>query len=128
MPEVQAFKAVPVFFVENVRRSIDWFRDVLGWDEGFVWPEANPDPDYGSVCFGDAVVHLSRCADPAKRQPAHAYVFMRGIDAYGASLAARGVEFEGPKTWEHGMREVALQDPDGNHLCFGEGVESRGEP
>ena len=124
MLEVHAFRVAPVFFVENVRRSIDWYRAALGWDEGFVWPEGSADPDHGSVCLDDAVIHLSRCTDPDKRRPAHAYVFVRGVDAYGAALVSRHVEIEGPETLEYGMREVAVRDPDGNHLCFGEGVES----
>ena len=133
MTDVKASCAIPVFFVESVKRSISWYRDALGWQLDFVWPDDSDDPSYGSVCFGGAMIHLSECNDPSKRQPAHAYVLLSGVDAYGEALACRGVALEGPKTWEHGMREVAVRDPDGNCICFGQSdgqheVPGRGEP
>lgn len=119
---VRAFQAVPVFFVRDVAAAIAWYRDALGWEQGFAWPDDGP-PTYGSVCFGDAVIHLSRCEDPSKRRPAHAYVFTRGVDEYAEELRGRGVEFEGPQTFAYGMREIDLRDVDGNHVCFGQGLE-----
>ncbi len=119
------FQAVPVFFVEDVARSMEWFEQKLGWQPGFVFPEGGEAPSYASVCLGKAAVHLAR-HDPDRHGPgrSHCYVFVSGVDAYHASVVARGLDVEGPKTWHYGMREFVAVDPDGNHLCFGQGVET----
>lgn len=118
----RALNAIPVFQVASVASSIRWYADVLDWQQGFVWPEDSDDPEYGSVCRDDAVIHLSRCSEPAQHN-AHAYVLTRDTDVYAELVRQRGATFEfGPETTDYGMREFSLRDPDGNTLNFGQGT------
>ena len=96
---VEAFSAIPVFFVKDLPRSLAFYRDALGWSVSFVWPEEGA-PEHAGVCLGQATIHLSPCADDAVRPKSHAYMVVRGVDAYAGDLRAWGVSFEGPGRWE----------------------------
>jgi uncharacterized glyoxalase superfamily protein PhnB len=117
--------AATVFVVQDVLRSVEHYRDALGFHTEFT---------YGSPTFYAGVerdgvdIHL-QAASATKRQPGHGAVniFVTDVDALYRELTSRGARtLNEPKDYPYGMRDFDVQDLDGNHLCFG--MESKQTP
>jgi uncharacterized glyoxalase superfamily protein PhnB len=115
--------AATVFVVQDVGRSVTYYRDVLGFSLEFSY---GTPLSYASVERDGVVIHLQAAAD-TKRVPGQGgvYVFFDGdVDALFRDLSARGARIEkGPQDFPYGMRDFNVADLDGNDLCFG--VESK---
>jgi uncharacterized glyoxalase superfamily protein PhnB len=114
--------AATVFVVQDVLRSVEHYRDVLGFRVEFTYG----DPAfYAGLERDNVVIHLQAAAE-TKRQPGHGavYVFVTDVDALYRELSARGARTLGePKDYPYGMRDFDVHDLDGNQLGFG--MESR---
>ena len=127
-----AFKGVtPNLVVRDVAVSTAFYRDVLGFtikqtvpDQApfvFVWLER-----------GDVTVFLNDTAAAAKDLPLFAspvyggtatlFVAVEGVDTLHASLTGRVPLVMSLRTQFYGMREFAVQDPDGHVITFAERV------
>jgi uncharacterized glyoxalase superfamily protein PhnB len=110
--------AATVFVVQDVRRSVEHYRDVLGFRAEFTYG----DPVfYAGLERDNVVIHL-QAAGETKRQPGHGavYVFVTDVDALYRELSARGARTLGePKDYPYGMRDFDVHDLDGNQLGFG---------
>jgi|SRR6185436_12562589 len=110
--------AAPVFVVQDVLRSVEYYRDVLGFRVVFTYGEPT---FYAGVERDDVVIHL-QAASESKRQPGQGgvNVFVTAVDALYRELISRGARpLNEPKDYPYGMRDFDLLDLDGNHLCFG---------
>jgi uncharacterized glyoxalase superfamily protein PhnB len=110
--------AATTFAVRDVARSVEHYRDVLGFRVAFTYGE----PIFYAGLTRDAVtIHLQAAAN-TKRQPGQGsvYVFVTGVDALYRELEERGAELlNEPQDYPYGMRDFNVADPDGNELCFG---------
>lgn len=110
-------RAIPLFGVEDIAAAVNFYRNVLGFAEG--WSRGSP-PTLVQIARDDIEVHLSRRTGSAV---ASSYFLVQGVDAYFAEVRARGakiVEAIGERA--SGMREFVLTDPAGNVLTFGESL------
>ena len=110
--------AATIFVVRDLPRSLQHFRDILGFHEGFTY--GSP-PWYASVERGGLIIHL-QAGDHTKRQPGHAavYAFTDNVDALYEELRSKGANvLQAPKDYPYGMRDFSVADPDGNQLTFG---------
>jgi uncharacterized glyoxalase superfamily protein PhnB len=117
--------AAPVFVVQDVLRSVDHYRDVLGFHTEFTYGEPTC---YAGVERDNVLIHLQAASD-TKRQPGHGAVnvFVTDVDALYQELKSRGARIlDEPKDYPYGMRDFDVFDLDGNHLCFG--MESTPQP
>jgi uncharacterized glyoxalase superfamily protein PhnB len=117
-PTVALCDAAPVLVVEDIIRSTEHYRDVLGFRIGFIYGEP---PYYAGVERDAVVIHL-QAARETKRQPGHGAVniFVTGVDELYRELKARGARtLNEPKDYPYGMRDFDVNDLDGNQLCFG---------
>src|SRR6266480_4925942 len=117
--------AATVFVVRDVVRSVEYFRDVLGFRTEFTYGEPT---FYAGVERDDVVIHL-QAASETKRQPGHGAVnvFATDVDALYRELKSRGARtLNEPKDYPYGMRDFDIHDLDGNQLCFG--MESKRQP
>ena len=134
-----------ILTVRDMRATLAFYRDKLGFEVEACWPDeknpmwANLMLDGQSVMIGanmraeDAKQWCSE--DPAEL--AHklrgieeftkhkhgvgiaTYIAVPDIDAWHATVSKQGVKFQGtPKTQFYGIREVALEDPDGYNFIF----------
>jgi uncharacterized glyoxalase superfamily protein PhnB len=117
-PTASLCGAAPVLVVQDVIRSVEHYRDVLGFRTEFVYGEPT---FYAGVERDSVVIHLQAVKE-TKRQPGHGAVniFVTDVDALYQELKARGARtLNEPKDYPYGMRDFDVHDLDGNHLCFG---------
>ncbi len=110
--------AATLFVVQDVLRSVEYYRDVLGFRTEFTYGE----PTFYAGVERDAVIIHLQAADRTKRHPGHGAVnvFVTDVDALYEELKSRGARLlNEPKDYPYGMRDFDLNDLDGNHLCFG---------
>ena len=119
-PRVTSF--APQFLVDDLNRSITYYRDVLG----FIFD----DPWGGFYAIGrlDGLeLHLKEASkNQAERQHRrdneHLDVSagVEGIEALYTQCVAKGAKILKPLTaTEWGTRDFYIEDPDGYILCFG---------
>jgi uncharacterized glyoxalase superfamily protein PhnB len=113
--------AATLFVVEDVLKSVAHYRDVLGFGVVFTYGEPT---FYAGVERDDVTIHL-QAAHATKRRVGQGAVnvFVTEVDALYQALRARGAHLlNEPKDRPYGMRDFDIEDPDGNHLCFGMGT------
>jgi uncharacterized glyoxalase superfamily protein PhnB len=120
-PKLNAFSAV--FTVSNVGGALDFLVERLGFVEQFRMG----DPATYAIADRDAVsIQLM----PAERGPetlghGRIYVFATDVAALHAELTGRGCPIEmAPADLPYGMREMAVRDPDGNRITFGQEIKA----
>ena len=114
-----------IFVVTDVVRSVEHYRDVLGFAMEFTYGEPM---SFAGVERDGVVIHLE-AASHTKRQPGCGAlnIFVTDVDALYQELKSRGATTLGePKNYPWGMRNFGIQDLDGNYLCFG--MESKQQP
>ena len=115
--------AATLFVVQDVLRSVEHYRDVLGFRVEFTYGEPT---FYAGVERDNVAIHL-QAASETKRQPGHGAinVFVTGVDPLYQELKARGARTtEELADRPYGMRDFDIVDLDGNQLCFGESTSS----
>jgi uncharacterized glyoxalase superfamily protein PhnB len=117
--------AATVFVVQDVLRSVEHYRDVLGFHTEFTYGAPT---FYAGVERDGVVIHLQAASD-TKRQAGQGAVnvFVTDVDALYQELRSRGARtLNEPKDYPYGMRDFDINDLDGNQLCFG--MESTPQP
>jgi uncharacterized glyoxalase superfamily protein PhnB len=110
--------AATVFVVQDVLRSVEHYRDVLGFRVEFTYGEP---AFYAGLERDNVVIHL-QAAGETKRQAGQGavYVFVTDVDALYRELSGRGARtLNEPKDYPYGMRDFDVHDLDGNQLGFG---------
>jgi catechol 2,3-dioxygenase-like lactoylglutathione lyase family enzyme len=109
-----------VLAVQDLQKSADWFRDVLGfrvsWEEGADWRLVERDT---------VRLMLGHCPDekPAADVGAHSwfgYLSVDDVDGLYAELTAHGANCTPPADRHYGMREIVVTTPDGHRIVFGQ--------
>lgn len=121
----------PLIQVFDMRRSLAFYRDVLGFQVVESSPAWGPDAfDWCLLRLGAVELMLNtayeRDGRPAAPDPsrlaAHRdtafYFGCRDLDAAHAQLRATGADVEAPVTTSYGMRQLHLRDPDGYGICL----------
>jgi catechol 2,3-dioxygenase-like lactoylglutathione lyase family enzyme len=121
----------PNLLVRDIARSTAFYRDVLGFqikqtvpDQApyvFVWLERDGVP----VFLNDPAVIEKDVAGAAARPAggtATLFFVLTSVDAYHAKVAPHAKVIMELKTQFYGMREFAIEDPDGHILTFAERV------
>ena len=124
----QFTKLTPNLVVANVERSLSFYVDTLGFSRGMTVPEESPFV-FASVTSGPVEIFFNDAAVATNEYPAFA----------GRSIGATGtlfIELEGRvddlhdrvkskvkvvmplETKFYGMREFAIEDPDGYVITF----------
>jgi uncharacterized glyoxalase superfamily protein PhnB len=107
---------VPELPVVDVERAQQHYRDALGFEIGWLYP----DKGIGSVSRGQAVIFFRRRNQPF--EPAVHWMFAEDIEAAYQELKSLGANIVDPlevKPW--GIRQFTVQDLDGNIFYFHNG-------
>jgi lactoylglutathione lyase len=124
-------KLTPNLLVANVERSLAFYVDRLGFARGMTVPEQSPFV-FASVTNGSIEIFFNDAATAVKEYPAFAgkplgatgtmFIEVEGVDALHDRLKA-SVKIVMPiVTQFYGMREFAIEDPDGYVITFAERV------
>ena len=125
LPTATLSSAATLFVVQDVTRSVEHYRDALGFHTEFTYGEPT---FYAGVERDGVVIHL-QAGDHTRRLPGHGAVniFVTDVDALYQELKSRGaIILSEPKDYPYGMRDFDVNDLDGNQLCFG--MESKRQP
>jgi len=104
---------VPELPVADVERAQQHYRDMLGFEIGWL----SPGKEMGAVSRGDVAIFFRRTQPPFARV-VH-WVFAHDLDASYIELKASGANIVEPlelKPW--GLRQFTVDDPDGNRFYF----------
>lgn len=118
---------MPFFIVEDVLKSIAFYRDRLGFQVDFLGPDGDPffailRRDRVSLMVKAIVPEVQAVPNPSRHPWAawDAYVHTPSPDALAAELQGRGVALRTPVADNgDGLRGFEVQDPDGYVLYFG---------
>jgi catechol 2,3-dioxygenase-like lactoylglutathione lyase family enzyme len=114
-----------VLLVEDVRRSVEYYRDRLGFEVDLY--DANPQ-HWGYGRRDGCSVHYA-CFEGVGARPnseavppdlVDVYVYVDDVDALHEELARRGADLLGPPARRgYGMYDFRVRDPHGYVLAFG---------
>lgn len=121
-------KLIPVMRCRNMRRSLDFYTNVL--DFIIKYPDSTADDDFVTIINDQAEIELS-ISDGTIRTILNIHV--EDVDNLFEKYVSRGLDTSGKKqspvhqgpldqTW--GMREFYITDSDGHTLRFGRPVTS----
>jgi catechol 2,3-dioxygenase-like lactoylglutathione lyase family enzyme len=127
--------AATLFVVRDVLRSVEYYRDVLGFHTEFTYGEP---VCYAGVERDHVAIHLQAASD-TKRQPGHGgvNVFVTDVDALYEELKSRGARTlnepkdlpvrharfrhrgsgRQPSLLRDGVEAAALNSRSGRHIC-----------
>lgn len=115
--------AVPILYSTDIRRSLDYYVNVLGFQNRWEW--GNP-PTFGGVSKDS--VEIFFCKEDQGNPGTWLSIMLDNVDEFYESIKDKGViKLTAPKTMEWGMREMLVQDPDGHIIRFGHGASSEEE-
>lgn len=132
MKNPSTWRASPILGVPDVRRSAEYYRDVLGFELDPIDGVFQPSPDepggvYAIVKRGACWVHFQIRRDPPPPRPNRpaferdVYFYVDDVDALHADLVRRGARVAGPpQRAPYGIREIEVVDRDGHRLTFGQ--------
>ena len=122
----------PFFIARDVDRSLDFYRDRLGFT--VVFQEVEPPhqtPFFAIVSRDGAMLFLKGSGEPTPNPNRYpwarwdAYFLVPDPDALAAEFEGRGVSFsDSLKDTRDGLRGFELVDPDGYVLFFGRPTSS----
>ena len=124
------FGVLPVFLVDDIVQTVEYYRDVLGFEVDFLY---GTPPAYASVSRNDAIINFSRSEPPGRRNSITNAGTGNGTDAYIVVSDVDDVFFEiqshGGKivtdliTQEYGMREFQIEDCNQYRLALAEEID-----
>ena len=125
-------KLTPNLLVANVERSLAFYVDTLGFSRGLTVPDESP-LVFASVTSGAVEIFFNDAVTAANEYPAFAgkpigatgtlFIEMQGVDALHDRLKA-SVKIVMPLVTQfYGLREFAIEDPDGYVITFAERVK-----
>ena len=118
-------KVVPMFHVSDVRRTVEWYRDI-GFAVKATYDDSAGGLSFAIVSFGTGEVMFSsggRMSDHHRRE-VDLYVYTEDVDGLYDRIKHKVEIVEGPHNMFYGMREVIVRDLNGFWLTFGQEVDA----
>jgi catechol 2,3-dioxygenase-like lactoylglutathione lyase family enzyme len=114
MPTVD--KTIPVMFVQDLKRSIEWYTRVLGFRVRFEYDE------YIGIELDGAQIHLAQrgAPDGMHLKSGCQLHFVSGIDEFVAAIVATGQSLAASLKNHGNMWGATVRDPDGNDIYIGQ--------
>lgn len=116
----------PSFIVANLKTSVSFYVDKLGFEVRFIGPDG--DPFWAIVGCDNISIFLKEIAPDIKSIPNHtrhqwarwdAYISAAEPDSLFEEYHSRGVVFHQPLLDDDGLRGFEVRDADGYVLFFG---------
>ncbi|MDP6446382.1 MAG: VOC family protein [Pirellulaceae bacterium] len=120
----------PMLQVQHIERTIEFYRDILGFEVTAVWPEDKPtwcSLERGGVRFM-FYTEEQRGPAPPPKVSGTIYIDVDDAEALCNELANRVDLLWGPEVYHYGMLEFAIRDVNGFTISFGSPAKSGVEP
>jgi uncharacterized glyoxalase superfamily protein PhnB len=121
------FGVLPVFLVDDVVQTVEYYRDVIGFEVDFLY---GTPPTYASVSRDDAIINFTLSDPPGRRNSVSKAGVGNGVDAYMVvsdvdevyeELKEHGANVVVPiASQEYGMREFHIQDLNNYRIAIAE--------
>ncbi|MFT3701168.1 MAG: GNAT family N-acetyltransferase [Agriterribacter sp.] len=112
---------VPILYAADINKSIEYYTRVLDFDDSWIWDDA---ASFGGV--GKEAVRIYFCKGSQGNPGTWLAIDIEDVDSYYIKVKERGANIiNPPQTFEWGMREMLVEDPDGHRIRFGQGVSIR---
>lgn len=112
-------KSNPILFSSDIKRSIQYYIEVLEFEQSWVWGEPT---DFGGVVKND--VEIFFCLNGQGHPGTWMTIIVDNVDEYYEKIKANGARIvEAPVNQEWHMREMYVEDPDGHILRIGHRIE-----
>lgn len=124
--------ASPSFTVNDLEKSLAWYRDVLGFGVEEIWKEdgqvVGVSLKAGDVSFMIGQDDWKKGRDRRKGEGFRMFCLTKGnVDRLAERIQARGGRLDhGPTDQPWGVRDISVTDPDGFKITIA--VERRGNP
>ncbi len=125
-PTRQFLHLTPVWFTDDIPRTIRYYEETLGFQMDFDYG----DPVfYAAVSCGGLQIHLRHLDQPPAKEEREAdlidlYVTVADMDRLYSEMVGRGAKIVyGPVEQEYGMKEFYVEDCNGYRLAFGQPTE-----
>lgn len=124
--ETRLRSIAPFFIVSNLKKSIAFYRDVLGFSVQMTVPE--PEPFFALLRRDDAELSLKEIGPEVSPRPNHtkhewakwdASVFVENPDAVAEEFTQKTKLRTELADTDDGLRGFEVEDPDGYVLFFG---------
>jgi catechol 2,3-dioxygenase-like lactoylglutathione lyase family enzyme len=117
---MKAFSSATVIHVSDFRSSLDYYTKILGFTFDFEFGE------YAGLFIDEVFIHISGSGNPGRKKPpgsAHLCIDIDHVDDYYQRLSLNGAIISATlEDRVYGMRDFAVDDPDGNTLVFGQAI------
>ena len=119
---MKALSLTVVVHVADLDIALKYYTEVLGFKFDFKFG------DYAGLVYDNVCIHLNGPSNPdtQKKLPgsAHFCIECDEIDVYYKTIVEKGALIEVPLGDRvYGMRDCAINDPDGNLIVFGKALE-----
>lgn len=112
---------VPILYSSDITKSIAYYTEVLGFEHKWEW---DTPPTFGGVSKDG--VEIFFCKDGQGHPGTWLSIFIQDADEYYETIKAKGAKIiQPPQTYEWGVREMLVEDPDGHKIRFGHGAGSK---
>jgi uncharacterized glyoxalase superfamily protein PhnB len=114
-------KVVPMLHVPDVRRTVDWYRDI-GFDVTVTYDDHSGGLSFAMVSFGTGEVMFSSGGRLSShhRRDVDLYAYTEDVDDLYDRIKDRVEIVEGPHNMFYGMREIIVRDLNGFWITFGQ--------
>jgi uncharacterized glyoxalase superfamily protein PhnB len=123
---------VPLLAAVDMRKSVAWYRDILGFEVESTW-EPEGVLHWAMLRLGGAWLMLNSKFEDAEQSAAYKpiakeedvilYFSCGDADEAYRDLLAKGCAIKEPVTTFYGSRQLFITDPDGFQLCFQHAVQ-----
>ncbi|MEE1946624.1 glyoxalase superfamily protein [Pedobacter sp. KR3-3] len=117
---MKALSLTAIIHVTDLNKALDYYKDVLGFKVDFEFGE------YVGLNYDDVALHLNGVTNHGiKKAPgsAHFAIDCSEVDAYYDLISKQGAIITVPiADRAYGLRDFAVEDPDGNTLVFGKAI------
>ena len=118
----------PSLQVTNLGRTLDFYTRVLGFSQTGQWME-DGEPAWAEVTretpHGPASIWFFTAEIRTRPGPALSgviYLFVDDVDGEAGRIGARATVSWGPEDQPYGLREFAIEDPDGYLVCLAQDI------
>jgi len=124
----QGVRSMSILPAKDLAESTKFFVEKLGFELAGQWLNDDGAPNFAIVQLGDVTLGLSLSEREGSADEWAAYVYVEDIAAFTDQALGRGVKLSrGPEDSFYHCREVELQDPNNNKMCFAQDLKPSAE-